>query len=87
MHNSHKHSRVHCKNKQSIWLLQLRGCPSRANSKNLVLVKHFVGGIKYQLPLHEFFSSTTFMKFDSHTIVVTKYFAKIKNLFLLWRAS
>ena len=27
-----------------VWLLQLCDCPSYANSKNLVLVKHFVGG-------------------------------------------
>ena len=29
---------------QIIWLLQLHDCPSYANSKNVVLVKHFVGG-------------------------------------------
>ena len=28
---------------QIIWLLQLHCCPSYANSKNVVLVKHFVG--------------------------------------------
>ena len=37
------------------WLPQLRDYHSCANSKNLVHVKHFVGGksIQYQLPLHE----------------------------------
>ena len=29
---------------QIIWLQQLHDCPSYANSKNVVLVKHFVGG-------------------------------------------
>jgi len=38
---------------------------SCANAKNLVLVKHFVGGeyIKYQLSLYEFFSITAFIQF------------------------
>ena len=31
-------------NTHSIWLLQLHNYPSCANSKNLVLVKHFGGG-------------------------------------------
>ena len=39
---------LHRKNKmlflQIIWLLQLCDCPSCAYSKNVVLVKHFVGG-------------------------------------------
>ena len=38
---------IHCKNKLTVlaifWLLQLRNCPSYANSKNVVLVKTFCG--------------------------------------------
>ena len=60
---------------QIIWLLQLGDYPSCANSKNVVLVKHFVGGqcslFKYHLLLHY-----------SHPFVVTKYLAKISHLFL-----
>ena len=48
------------------------------NSKNLV--KHLVEVkfIQSQLSLHEFFI-ITFIKFASHTIIITKYFAKITN--------
>ena len=52
---------------------------SCANAKNLALVKHFVGG-EYQvsaltvcLSLHSY----NFHSKNGHTIVVTKYFAKL----------
>ena len=48
---------------QIIWLLQFCDHPSSANSNNVVVVKHFVGG-QYQLQLHQFsISSIAFIKF------------------------
>jgi len=59
----------------------LRDYHSCANSKNLVLVKHFVGGkfVQYQLPLHESFTSICVVK-----DIVTHYCSstKITHLFL-----
>ena len=79
---------VHCKNKIAVLAnCLLRDYPSCANSKNVVVVKHYVGG-QYQLPLQEFsISSITFIKLHSHAIALTKCLAKTSVMILSSRGE